>query len=383
VAKAVSTAFNMSSSGGVTLPNGVTPEVAVAISRAHAEALVQLTERLATIQLLRDGLHRACEAYANGAISDTTYAVMLSRFDKMMVTMLVSELAAGAFGRSLAAAGAGSEGSASAAADLADKVTKARQAEATLKGAEAQRDAAAAQVEAAKDAAAKTVAQQNLERTKKDVENADRDYKNSLKAEASSAAKIATITAAGGVTSSHNPEIVKTLAEIQRKYIENLNFDALEVGCISALDRGRDEANMRAQAVVYGKAASQYGLWLANASETAPRMDGDTTTAVSALAMAPDNPRPAAAMATTAAQSASMTPFAAYCMSDVLPIIQAKKGALLNAIVSRAEGLKDADIKRAASRDEMQKSLREVEDYVATATKVLEQLKSLKAIAMP
>ena len=68
VAKAVSTALSVSGSGGVTLPNGVTADVAAAVSRARAEALVQPGERLATIQLLRDGLHRACEAYANGAL---------------------------------------------------------------------------------------------------------------------------------------------------------------------------------------------------------------------------------------------------------------------------------------------------------------------------
>src|SRR5918996_2892697 len=117
VAKAISTALNVSGSAAATLPSGVTPAVAAAVSRAHAEAFVQLGERLATIQLLRDGLHSACEAYANGAITDTTYAVMLSRFDKVMVTMLVSEIAGGAFGRSLAGAGAGSSGQAEATAD--------------------------------------------------------------------------------------------------------------------------------------------------------------------------------------------------------------------------------------------------------------------------
>jgi hypothetical protein len=58
-----------------------------------------MTERTQTIQLLRDSLYRACEAYANGALSDTTYALLLSRYDDTMVTMLSSELVAGAFGR--------------------------------------------------------------------------------------------------------------------------------------------------------------------------------------------------------------------------------------------------------------------------------------------
>ena len=73
--------------------------------RSSAEAVAQLGERLGTIQLLRDGLYRACEAYANGAISNTSYSMILGRYDDVMVTMLMSELAAGAFGRSGAALG--------------------------------------------------------------------------------------------------------------------------------------------------------------------------------------------------------------------------------------------------------------------------------------
>ena len=50
-------------------------------------------------------MYRACEAYQNGAISDTSYTLMLARFDKTMASMLASEIAAGAFGRNLATLG--------------------------------------------------------------------------------------------------------------------------------------------------------------------------------------------------------------------------------------------------------------------------------------
>jgi hypothetical protein len=379
VAKALSTAFNVSASGGVTLPNGVTPEVAAAVSRAHAEALVQLGERLATIQLLRDGLHSACEAYANGAISDTTYAVMLSRFDKTMVTMLVSELTAGAFGRSLAAAGAGSEGSSSAAADLADKVTKSRQAEVAVQTAQQQRDAAQAAVGQADDSS-KAAAQQTLDRSTKTLENSQRDFSNSLKAEAASAAKVATITAAGGISTSNNPEIAKTLAEIQRKYIENLNFDALEVACVSALDRGHSEDEVRAKAEAYGKTASQYGSLLAEAYHK-PSQGGAEVEAMSKdLAKASSGEKKAMTAMANAAHGASITPLAAYCMSDLLPIIQAKKGELLKAVIIRAEKLKDSAVERADSRSEMKSALKEVEEYVAAVKALLEQIRVLKAV---
>ena len=84
---------------------------------AGASAFAQLGERLAVIQLLRDKMYRACEAYANGAINSTSYTLMLARLDKTMTTLLTAEMAAGAFGRGLASAG----GSASAGGNVDPK----------------------------------------------------------------------------------------------------------------------------------------------------------------------------------------------------------------------------------------------------------------------
>ncbi|MEO6561916.1 MAG: hypothetical protein ABIN99_02565 [Nitrosospira sp.] len=72
---------------------------------SYASSIAQLGERLVTVQLLRDKMYRACEAFQNGAISDTSYTLMLARFDRTMASMLATETAAGAFGRSLAALG--------------------------------------------------------------------------------------------------------------------------------------------------------------------------------------------------------------------------------------------------------------------------------------
>ncbi len=60
-----------------------------------AEAMAQLGQRLATIQLLRDGLYRACEAYANGALDKSSYSMILSRFDDTMITLLLGAEEAG------------------------------------------------------------------------------------------------------------------------------------------------------------------------------------------------------------------------------------------------------------------------------------------------
>ena len=76
---------------------------------SYAGSIVQLGERLAVIQLFRDRMYRACEAYANGAIDETAYTLMLARNDKTMATLLTAEMAAGAFGRSLARIGSTAE----------------------------------------------------------------------------------------------------------------------------------------------------------------------------------------------------------------------------------------------------------------------------------
>ncbi len=91
---------------------------AASFGRSTADAVVQLGERLATIQLLRDGLYRACEAYANGAVSSTTYSMIVSRYDDTMVTLLMGELAAGAFGRAGAFAGMGASGAGQAGGSI-------------------------------------------------------------------------------------------------------------------------------------------------------------------------------------------------------------------------------------------------------------------------
>ena len=73
-----------------------------------AQSFGQLGERLATIQLLRDIAYRNCEAYANGSINATSYTILNSRLNKTIVTLLSTEIMAGAFGRNLAASSASS-----------------------------------------------------------------------------------------------------------------------------------------------------------------------------------------------------------------------------------------------------------------------------------
>lgn len=125
VAQVVSSAFKASISAAKESEGSN----AGALGFAVAASAAQLGERLATIQLLRDELSSLCRSYANGAVSSTTYMLRLSRLDRKMVTLLMSEMAAAAFGRNLAvlggAASAGGNGAKTAALLAAEEKIKA------------------------------------------------------------------------------------------------------------------------------------------------------------------------------------------------------------------------------------------------------------------
>jgi hypothetical protein len=218
IAKAVSESFNTGGSFGVAgLPSGVSPKAAIALAVARAESVAQMTERLATIQLLRDGLYRACEAYANGAISDTAYAVLLSRYDDTMVTMLLGELAAGHFGGKLAALGTRSSGDASA--DLKSKVERLSEI-----------------LEERSDVPGTGTGPTAGSSESKTEGKEDRKAEDELRAAVKSLAEATNVLAVEGAAFSQNDKIAATIATMQRKFIENINADALVVACISALD---------------------------------------------------------------------------------------------------------------------------------------------------
>ncbi len=52
------------------------------------ESVASIALRTATIQLLRDNMYRACEAYLNGAINEFGYALILTSIDDVMIKLL-------------------------------------------------------------------------------------------------------------------------------------------------------------------------------------------------------------------------------------------------------------------------------------------------------
>jgi hypothetical protein len=123
VAKALSAAISVSGQGG----NG-TITAGGAFGASTAEAVAELAGRSTALLGLRDGLYRACEAFANGAIGADAYALVLSRYGQLMTTLFLGQDVASVGGKGAvvqsppvnvtvnASAKEGSSGSASAGA---------------------------------------------------------------------------------------------------------------------------------------------------------------------------------------------------------------------------------------------------------------------------
>ena len=253
IVKAVQSAFGFGASLGVNIIGQGSGQGALSISDARAESAAQLGERLATIQLLRDGLYRACEAYANGAFSEVTYAVLLSRYDDTMISMLMGELAAGAFGRSLATLSGSAVSSASAEGELdstLDIVKTANETAAQTAATssqnqkevdEAEADLKRKEGELEKDKAQDPAAdhsqkEQEVADAKKEVDETKAKLKIANKTAANAKATAAAV-AAGAISNVPNDKIAEILHKMQRKYMENINADALVVACITAMSR--------------------------------------------------------------------------------------------------------------------------------------------------
>ncbi|HVJ42298.1 MAG TPA: peptidoglycan-binding domain-containing protein [Dongiaceae bacterium] len=242
VAKAIQAAFSSGISLDVSgqspnMPADMQAKLANAIAASRSEALAQLTERLPTIQLLRDGLFRACEAYANGTLSPISYSLVLSRYGDTMVTMLGSELIAGNYGRQLATLGGTSEAHSTA----------------TLNGAAGDKNAAVgATTGGGNGAAAGDVTAGNTtgNNTTGDNTAADNTGAGGAAAPAGAAPEtlsgdantktVATASAVQGnktAPSDMTADRARIQAEIVEAYLTSPSPNALLTACITALDR--------------------------------------------------------------------------------------------------------------------------------------------------
>lgn len=61
------------------------------LTASSSELVAELAGRSTALLGLRDGLYKACEAYANGIIGDDAYALLLARYGQLMVTLFLGQ----------------------------------------------------------------------------------------------------------------------------------------------------------------------------------------------------------------------------------------------------------------------------------------------------
>lgn len=279
VAKAVSSSLNIGSAIDFkalppNVPAEVAAQIAASVSRSRAEAMAQLTARLATIQLLRDGLYHLCEAYGNGAINQMEYALVLSRFGDTMITMLGSELVAGNFGQQLAALGTSATGSSQAAIKQAvQDATKVQADQQHVKDLQTQIDQKeAAQKQAGIDLNAEqddtkraplladyNNKTQDLADLRKQLADAQLQLSGDKATAAVSAAYANTLMPVGSL-SGQKPDngVAQVIENMQRSYLNAPNLNALMVACIIALDRKPTSATPYPDTLFASKCNSEF-----------------------------------------------------------------------------------------------------------------------------
>ena len=208
-------------------------------SSSTTEAVAQLGERLATIQLLRDELADLCRSYANGSISATSYTIRLSRLDSKMVTLLMGEMTAGAFGRRLATI-SGDAGASSRRNASDEEIQKARNDLAEARENVSEKKSALDAIpndDANKDARAK--AEQNYKEALTDFQAKSELLIAALRLSAATFASSEAGTNAGvigGSSESDRREVARNLVELQRAYLDDGDLGTLLAACISTLD---------------------------------------------------------------------------------------------------------------------------------------------------
>ena len=219
------------------------------ISGAQQEGLFQLGERTVAIQsILRQG-YQNCLDFANGAITSATYSVRSARLDDLIATLVLSEIAGGAFGRSggsLSASGARADAAASASAGVSELVEGVEEVSGQLVDAnqrvtEAEHARALAQERV-------TANPQDAE-AREDLENAEtalqraREERDALeqllqdRVAATTSATAGTITAvgSGGLSATPNPQIAAVIEQLQENFLSQGGVQGYVTACIVEL----------------------------------------------------------------------------------------------------------------------------------------------------
>lgn len=225
------------------------------ISSAQVEGLVQLGERTASIQLLRDKMYNTCLAYSNGAISGTTYSMIMSRLDDVIVTLLLGETAGGAFGRKLA--GIGLEASAEASASLSGFSNEMGNLEANIKKlAAANKDVAdkedklaAAKEEEPPNQQKVTDAENNLKDARAKRDALLQLLQSNVATASKAGGKVAELKTGGGLSARTDPQIARTLEDMQASFLADDYADDYLATCLVELSLQQEDRSPEGRAL--------------------------------------------------------------------------------------------------------------------------------------
>lgn len=230
----------------------VTGQGAGSFSGSHVEALAQLVDRTASIQLLRDKMYQTCLAYANGAISGTIYSLVMTQLDKTIVSLLLGETAAGRFGGSLAALGTETEGEATATliglpsgvADLQGLTDELKTAQADVENKEAtmvdKKKLAEGKPENSDEAKAVQTADDELTAARAKRDELLKRLQSRADTLAKSGGKAATVKAAGGISNEGGPASADILLAMQKEFLSEGVTDFIVTACFTELALSRE-----------------------------------------------------------------------------------------------------------------------------------------------
>jgi hypothetical protein len=241
IAMAVSSAIQSSLNAKVDVAGKASGALDASLNRSFTESIAQLGSRLATIQLLRDELSDLCRSYANGAVTRITYTLRLSRLDKKMITLLVSEASAGALSRALV----GINGSASVGGQVS--IEKLKAAEDRIENAaKAVSDASTALSDAsnslskAPDDAAKKSAKEEVTKAEETVRNRLAELSDRViekwALETRGSGLIATSTASSIASLSATSLQPLDLRSIHRAYLDDDDLGTLLDACLTSME---------------------------------------------------------------------------------------------------------------------------------------------------
>ncbi|MEQ9491800.1 MAG: hypothetical protein RIM72_22690 [Alphaproteobacteria bacterium] len=224
------------------------------LSGSQAEGLAQIAQRTVSIQTLQRLMFRACEAYTNGAMTGTSYSLLLSEINKTMVTLVLAETAGGRFGASGAAIGG--EASSDVTAELdeletllinleqqSDEVDEAKE---DLEDANDTNDQVVAQ--AAADGTVDGDESQDIADSEADQEKAaenlasrSEELSRTSKAIANTTAKITTVSGLGAIASKPSDKVAATIEKMQANFLSSGDTQNYIAACLVELGLGSEK----------------------------------------------------------------------------------------------------------------------------------------------